>query len=501
MDVSGLLQGFGIILTPVNLLYCFCGVFIGTLIGVLPGIGGVATLAMLVPFTYGIPPISAIVMLAGITYGAMYGGSTTSILVNIPGEASSVMTCLDGYQMAREGRAGPALAISAIGSFIAGTLALVFLTVVAVPLSGFAMRFGPTEYFSLMIFALTMLAFLASGPMVKAFAMAMVGFILGTVGGDVISGGVRFSFGIQELHDGIGFVPVMMGLFGIGELLINVEKIFKREVLKISLRDLIPTREDFKRSWMPIARGSVLGFFMGIIPGPTAVISTFVAYAFEKRISRHPEQFGKGAIEGVAGPEAANNAAVQGHYVTLLTLGLPGSASMAMLLGAFMIHGIAPGPLLISNHPDVFWGVVTSMYVGNVMLLILNLPLIGLWVKLLEVPYGMLFPLIFVFCVVGSYSEASSLMNVNIMLVFGIIGYLMRKTGYEAAPLVLALVLGSMMEEAFRQSLISFHGDLTVFIKRPISAGFLIAAASLIGLSAFGGRKKKLLSAVQKDND
>jgi putative tricarboxylic transport membrane protein len=489
--ISGVMQGFTIATMPSNLLYCFVGVFVGTLIGVLPGIGGTATLAMVVPLTYGMPTTSAIVMLGGITYGAMYGGSTTSVLVNIPGEAASVVTCLDGYQMAKQGRAGQALTIAAIGSFIAGTLGVVLLTVIAVPVSDFATRFGPTEKFSLMVFALTMLSYLGSGSMVKAFAMAMVGLILGTTGADTVSGVVRFSFGFRELYDGLGFVPVMMGLFGIGELLINMEKVFKRQILKVKLKDLILSKDDIKRSIAPIARGSVLGFFMGIIPGPTATISTFISYTLEKRFSRHPEQFGKGAIEGVAGPESANNAATQGHYVTLLTLGIPGSATMALLLGAFMIHGVPPGPLLVSNHPDIFWGVVTSMYIGNVMLLVLNLPLIWIWVKLLEVPYGMLFPLIFLFCFIGAYSEETSLMDINIMLIFGIIGYLMRKTDYEAAPLVLAMVLGPMMEESFRQSLISFQGDLLVFFKRPISAAFLIAVALLLCSSVIAAQKRK----------
>jgi putative tricarboxylic transport membrane protein len=499
--ISGILYGFGIALMPVNLLYCFIGVFIGTLIGVLPGIGSSATLAMLIPLTYGVPTASAIMMLAGICYGAMYGGSTTSILVNIPGEAASVVTCLDGYQMAKQGRAGQALTISAIGSFFAGTFGVALLTLIASPLSDFAIKFGPAEYFSLMLFALTMLSYLGSGSIVKSFAMSMVGIILGTIGVDIVSGIVRFSFGIRELYDGIGLIPVLMGLFGIGELLINVEQIFKREILKIKVKDLLLNKEDIKSSVKPIARGSILGFFLGIIPGPTAIISTFVSYALEKRISRHPEKFGKGAIEGVAAPESANNAAVQGHYVTLFTLGIPGSSMMALLLSAFIIHGVFPGPLLIKNHPDVFWGVVTSMYLGNFMLLVLNLPLIGIWVKLLEVPYGMLFPLIFLFCFIGSYSNINSLMEVNIMLFFGLIGYLMRKTGYEPAPLVLALVLGPMIEEAFRQSLISFHGDLAIFFKRPISASFLTISIILIFLSVIVHRKRKKIVEITKEID
>ncbi len=494
MEFSGMINGFLVALTPINIFYCFIGVFVGTLIGVLPGIGVAATLAMLIPITYGIPTASAIIMLAGICYGAQYGGSTTSILVNIPGEATSVVTCLDGYQMAKQGRAGKALGISAIGSFIAGTLGVFLLVLVALPLSEFALKFGPPEYFSLMIFGLTMLSYLGSGSFVKALAMVMVGLILGTIGADIVSGVVRFTFGIPELYDGIGFVPVLMGLFGVGELLVNVEQIFKRGVIKTKIKDLFPNKGELKDSAMPIVRGSVLGFILGTIPGPTAIISTFISYTLEKKISRHPERFGSGAIEGVAGPESANNAAVQGHFVTLLTLGLPGSSMIALLLGAFIIHGVIPGPLLIKNHPDVFWGIIASMYLGNVMLLILNFPLIGLWIKLLEVPYGMLFPLIFLFIFIGSYSNALSLMEVNIALFFGLIGYLMRKTEYEPAPMVLALVLGSMIEEAFRQSLIANYGDLLIFFKRPISAAFILISIFLIS-SAFilSQKRKKIL--------
>jgi len=491
MDFSGMINGFSVALTPINIFYCFTGVFVGTLIGVLPGIGVSATLAMLIPITYGIPTASAIIMLAGICYGAQYGGSTTSILVNIPGEATSVVTCLDGYQMAKQGRAGKALGISAIGSFIAGTFGVFLLVLIALPLSEFALKFGPPEYFSLMIFGLTMLSYLGSGSFLKAMAMVMVGLTLGTIGADIVSGVVRFTFGIPELYDGIGFVPVLMGLFGVAELLVNVEQIFKRDVIKTKIKDLFPNKEEMKGSSMPIVRGSVLGFFLGTIPGPTGIISTFVSYGLEKRISKHPEKFGRGAIEGVAGPESANNAAVQGHFVTLLTLGLPGSAMMALLLGAFMIHGVIPGPLLVKNHPDVFWGIIASMYLGNLMLLILNFPLIGLWVKLLEVPYGMLFPLIFLFIFVGSYSNALSLMEVNITLFFGLIGYLMRKTEYEPAPLVLALVLGPMIEEAFRQSLIANYGDLMIFFKRPISAVFIIISILLISSTFILSRKRK----------
>lgn len=501
MPVSDILTGFSVALLPMNILYCFIGCFIGTLIGVLPGIGGAATLAMLLPVTYGMSPESSIIMLAGILYGAMYGGSTTSILVNIPGEASSVVTCMDGYQMARNGRAGAALAISAIGSFVAGTLGVLFLTIFAPPLSKFALKFGPPEFFALILFGLVMLCYLGSGSFSKAFALVMLGLILGTIGSDPISGIVRFSLGIREFYDGIGFVPVLMGLFGVGEILINIEQTIKRDIIQTKFKDLIPTRTEAKASAWPIIRGSIMGFFLGIIPGPMGIISTFVSYTTEKKLSINPEKFGRGAIEGVAGPEAANNAAMQGHFITLLTLGLPGTATMALLLGAFMIHGVIPGPLLIKNHPTVFWGIIASMYIGNVILIILNLPLISIWVKLLQIPYGLLFPLIFMFIFIGSYSEKNLMMNVNVMLFFGVVGYLMKKLEYEAAPLVLALILGPMIEESFCQSLISFHGDLLIFVKRPISAFLIFISALLILSTVFFSKKRKriLESVLDKD--
>jgi len=482
--------GFSIILTPENLFYCFVGVFLGTLIGVLPGIGTSGCIAMLIPFTSGIPAVTAVIMLAGIWYGGMYGGSTTSILVNIPGEPCGIVTCLDGYQMAKQGRAGRALGISAIGSFIAGTSGVVLLMLLAPVIARFALKFGPPEFFSLLILGLTVSSYLSSGSMVKALAMAALGMIIGTIGQDPVSGFFRFTFGARELFDGVGLVPLVMGLFGVTEVLVNLEEALKRDIFKTHIGGLLPDKADWKASAGPIARGSLLGFFIGILPGPGGVISSFVSYAVEKRVSKHPERFGRGAIEGVAGPESANNAAGSGAFVSLLTLGLPNGSSMALLLGAFLIHGVSPGPLLIQEHPDIFWGVIISMYVGNVMLLILNLPMIGLWVKLLKVPYGILFPLIFLFCLIGVYSANNSLFEILIMAVFGLLGYLMKKTGFDAAPLVLAYILCPILEECFQRSLLVAGGDLTVFLRRPISVVFLAITLLFILSSVLSSEKR-----------
>jgi putative tricarboxylic transport membrane protein len=478
---QGVLYGFQVVLQPINLLYCFIGVFIGTLVGVLPGLGPAAAIALLLPSTFATSPVSAIIMLAGVYYGAMYGGSTTSILVNIPGEAASVVTAMDGYAMARQGRAGPALGISAFGSFIAGTLSVVALTFLAPLLVRVSLRFGPPEYFALMLLGITLVTYFAQGSMLKALMMAAVGLLLGTVGADTISGRQRFVFGIQTLADGIGLVPVIMGLFGISEVLLNLERAgLRREIFAAPARGLLPNREDWRRSAMPIFRGSVLGFFLGVLPGSGAVIASFASYATEKRVSKTPERFGAGMIEGVAGPEAANNAAAGGGFIPLLTLGIPANAVMAILLGALMIHGLQPGPLLVKQAPDVFWGIITSMYVGNVMLLVLNLPLIGFWVRLLKTPYQLLFPLILLFCLIGTYSLSNNVGDGIVMLVFGVLGYLMKKFDYEAAPLILAMVIGPMMEEALRQSLILSAGSFAIFIERSISAGFIFAAALLL---------------------
>ena len=481
MDLlHGLGVGLAVALEPVNLLYCFVGVLIGTLVGVLPGIGPVGAMSLLLPITFKTTPESAIIMLAGIYYGAMYGGSTTSILVNIPGEAASVVTCLDGYQMARRGRAGPALGIAAFGSFLAGSAAILGLMLLAPPLARFALKFGPAEYFSLMILGLTILIYLAHGSMVKALIMAAFGVVLGLVGLDAITAQPRLTFGRLELVDGIGLVPIVMGLFGVGEVLTNLESALRREVLQSRIAGLLPTRQDWRDSAAPIARGSVLGFLLGILPGGGAVISSFLSYALEKRLSRHPERFGQGAIEGVAGPEAANNAAAGGAFIPLMTLGIPPNVVMAMLMGAFIIHGVQPGPLLMTQNPGLFWGVIASMYIGNLMLLVLNLPLIGLWVQVLRVPYRVLFPLILLFCLIGVYATGNSVFDIYVMLVFGALGYLMKKFGYEPAPLVLAFVLGPMLENNLRKALILSQGNLSTFFTRPLSAACLVLALVLL---------------------
>ncbi|MBI2203915.1 MAG: tripartite tricarboxylate transporter permease [Candidatus Rokubacteria bacterium] len=471
--------GFAVALQPANLVACFVGVFIGTLIGVLPGVGPVATMSLLLPATFAMSPTASIIMMAGIYYGAMYGGSTTSILVNIPGEAASVVTCLDGYRMARQGRAGAALGISAFGSFIAGTLSVLGVMLLAPPLARAALGFGPPEIFALLLIGFTMITWLASGSRLKAVLMALLGLFLGTVGLDPINATPRFTFGSITLSDGIGLVPMIMGLFGVAEVLVNIEQGLKQEVFKTKIRGLFPTRQDWKDSAAPIARGSVLGFFLGILPGIGAIIPTFISYGLEKRVSRHPERFGTGAIEGVAGPEAANNAATGGSMIPLLTLGIAPNVVMAVLLGAFLIQGVQPGPLLINEHPQLFWGVVASMYVGNVMLLILNLPLIGLWVQLLRVPYAILFPLVLLFSVIGVYGVSGNIWDVVIMVVFGAVGYAMRKLRYEPAPLVLAFVLGKLAEESIRQSLLMSRGSFAILIDRPI-AGVLLAIAIVI---------------------
>jgi putative tricarboxylic transport membrane protein len=428
MDIlAHIALGAQTLFTPTNILFCFLGVLMGTLVGVLPGLGPTAAIALLLPNTFHVTPVTAIIMLAGIYYGAMYGGSTTSILVNIPGEAASVITCLDGYQMALKGRAGPALGIAAFGSFIAGTISVLGLMLVAPPLAKFALAFGPPEYFSLMLMGIVVLIYLASGSILKALMMAVFGLLLGTIGMDAISGTQRLTFGVLELADGIGLIPAIMGLFGVAEVISNVEEEMKREIITAKVKNLLPNLQDWKDSFWPIIRGSFLGFFIGILPGPAPVISAFTSYAIEKKISKHPEKFGTGVIEGVAGPESANNSATGGAFIPLFTLGIPANSVIAILLGAFMIHGIQPGPMLISKYPDLFWGTIMSMYLGNIMLLILNLPLIGLWVKVLKVPYPILFPLILLFCLVGVFSLNYSNVEVALMIGFGVFGYLARK--------------------------------------------------------------------------
>jgi putative tricarboxylic transport membrane protein len=492
--------GFSVALQPANLLYCFLGVFIGTLIGVLPGIGPVGAMSLLLPTTFKSTPEAAIIMLAGIYYGAMYGGSTTSILVNIPGEAASVVTCLDGYQMARQGRAGPALGIAAFGSFIAGTLSILGLMLLAPPLSQIAIQFGPPEYFTLMVLGLTILIYLAHGSMPKALIMAAFGIVLGLIGLDSINARPRFTFERMELVDGVGLVPIVMGLFGISEVLLNIEQVIRREVFETKIKGLLPSGKDWRESLGAMSRGSLLGFFLGILPGGGAVISSFISYAIEKKVSKHPEKFGKGAIEGVAGPESANNAATGGAFIPLLTLGIPPNVVMALLLGAFMIHGVTPGPLMMKQNPGLFWGVIASMYIGNFMLLVLNLPLIGMWVQVLKVPYKILFPLILLFCLIGVYSVSNAVFDIYIMILFGIVGYLMKKFDYEGAPLVLAFVLGPLMENNLRKSLIMAQGDFSIFFTRPLAAASLIIALFLL-VSPFIPYLRKKRKEIPKDEN
>ncbi len=476
MDLfHGLITGLQVAMQPGPLFACFVGVLIGTLVGLLPGIGPTATIALLLPFTFKLSPVSAIIMLAGIYYGGMYGGSTTSILLNIPGEFASVVTCIDGYQMARQGRAGPALGIAAFGSFIAGTFGVIGLAVIAPPLARFALRFGPPEYFSLMVLSLTLVVFLTSGKMWKGLMMASFGTFLGTVGMDRVEGATaRFTFNILELMDGVGLIPVLMGLFGITEVLLNIEQSINRSVFEKKLTHLLPSLKDWKDSTWPIIRGTVLGFFIGVLPGGSAVLSSFLSYATEKRLSKHPEKFGKGAIEGVAGPESANNSATAGCFIPLFTLGIPSNSTTAILLGALIVFGMQPGPLLLTQHPQLFWGTIASMYIGNGMLLILNLPLIGLWVKILKVPYPILFPLILLFCLVGAYTANYSITEMLMMVVFGFLGYIFKKFEYEAVPLILGLVVSPMIETNLRLSLLLSEGDLRIFITRPISLILLI---------------------------
>jgi putative tricarboxylic transport membrane protein len=491
MDVfGGLISGFQTVLSPINFLFCFAGVFIGTLVGVLPGIGPVGAMSILLPTTYGLSPVSSIIMLAGIFYGAMYGGSTTSILVNIPGEAASVITCLDGYQMARKGRAGPALGISALGSFIGGTFSVFALVFLVFPLAQTALKFGPPEYFAIIFMSMIILTYLAAGSFLKALIMVLVGLILGTVGIDSVSGVARFSFGSTSLLDGLGLIPIAMGLFGISEVLMNIEVELKRTIFETKIKHLLPNLQDWRRSIGPVIRGSFIGFFLGVLPGPSPVVSSFLSYSIEKRISKDPGSFGQGAIEGVAGPETANNAATGGSLVPLLALGIPPNVSMGLLLGALMIHNIIPGPLLISQHPQVFWGLISSMYLGNAMLLLLNLPLIGIWVKILKIPYRLLMPLILLCCLIGAYSINNNVVDVITMIIFGIVGYILRKSDYEMAPLILAYVLGPMLEAHFRTSLVISDGNLGIFLERPISCVTLAISALLLISTGFSYIRK-----------
>ncbi len=481
--LANLHMAFDIALAPINLALCFLGCVIGTFVGVLPGLGPAAVISMLLPITFKLSAVQAIIMLGGLYYGTMYGGSTTSILINLPGEAASVVTCLDGYQMARNGRAGPALGIAAFGSFIAGTVSTVLIMLLAPPLSTFALNFGPPEFAALVFLGLTMVTYLSGGSMVKALIMAVAGLLLGCIGTDIVTGRERFTLGINTLVAGFDIVPIVMGLFGISEVLLNLEgSTGSREIIQAKIRGFLPTRHDWKMSAWPIARGSTLGFLIGLIPGGSGVISSFISYAMEKKVAADPGAFGKGDIRGVAGPESANNASSQASFIPLLTLGIPCNAVIAILFGALMIHGVVPGPRLIFDHPQVFWGVVGSMYIGNAMLLLLNLPLIGIWVRFLRIRYAILFPLILLFCLIGAYTVASSIENVYIMIFFGVAGYVMKKYGYEPAPLVLAFVLAPMFENAFRQSMIISDSNPIIFVNRPLAA-FFVALSLLVLLS------------------
>jgi putative tricarboxylic transport membrane protein len=479
--VNNFYLAFQITLEPMNLLLCFIGCLVGTFVGVLPGLGPAAAISLLLPLTFKLPPESAIIMLGGLYYGTMYGGSTTSILINVPGEAASVVTCLDGYRMAQKGRAGAALGIAAFGSFIAGTFGTIMIMVLAPPLAGIALKFGPPEFVGLVFLGLTMVTYLSSGSMAKALMMAIVGLLISYIGMDIVTGRERFTLGIATIAGGLDIVPIAMGLFGISEVLLNLERsIATREVLQTKLRNLLPTRQDWKDSSAPIARGSILGFLLGLIPGGGGMIASFISYAVEKKIAKHPETFGAGDIRGVAGPEAANNAGAQGAFIPMLTMGIPCNVVLAILMGALMVHGVTPGPRLLIDHPRIFWGVVGSMYIGNIMLLVLNLPLIGMWVRFLKIPYSILFPFIFLFCLIGAYTVGNNVYDVYIMIIFGILGYLMKKYDYEPAPLVLAFILGPMFENAFRQSLIISGGNPLIFLTRPIAATFLLISFVLL---------------------
>jgi putative tricarboxylic transport membrane protein len=490
--LHNLYLGFSVALTPNILLYAFVGCIIGTLVGVLPGVGPLAGISLLLPATFGLNATSAMVLLAGIYYGAMYGGSTTSILMRIPGEAASVMTCIDGYAMTRKGRGGPALAVAAAGSYVAGTVSVVALMLLAPPLASFALRFGPPEYFSLLLLGLLVLAYMSGGSMLKSLAMAALGLLLGMIGIDPMTGFSRFTYGLVELGDGIGVVPVAVGLFGLSEILLTAGQPTAPEVIKPRLRELLPSREEWRASLGPIGRGTVLGFLIGIIPGSAHIISSFVSYAVERRLSKHPERFGQGAIEGVAGPESANNSATSGAFVPMLALGVPSGPIPAVMIAAMMVHGISPGPLLIAQQPELFWGFIASMYVGNIMLLILNLPLVGIFINVLRIPYRLLYPAILMFCVLGVYAVNGSVVDVGIMTAMGALGYVLRKFDFETAPIVLGLILAPMLEMSFRQSLSMSSGSYSIFVSRPIAAAMLMVAVALLLLNIFPLVMKKM---------
>jgi putative tricarboxylic transport membrane protein len=474
---SNLSLGFGVALSLQNLGLAFLGCLVGTLVGVLPGVGPIATIAMLLPITFGLDPVGALIMLAGIYYGAQYGGSTTAILVNIPGEATSVVTALDGHQMARQGRAGVALGIAAIGSFFAGTVATLVIAALGKPLTGLALLFGPAEYFSLMIMGLVFAVVLAHGSILKAVAMILLGVLLSTVGTDLETGEERMTLGLSFLADGIDFAVLAMGVFGVAEILRNLDHTDTRDVVRGAIGRLLPNKDDFRQAAAPIARGTIIGSILGILPGNGAVLAPFAAYTIEKKLAKDPRRFGRGAIEGVAGPESANNAGAQTSFIPLLTLGIPPNAVMALMVGAMTIHGIVPGPQVMTKNPMLFWGMIASMWVGNLMLLIINLPMVGLWVRLLKVPYRLLFPAILMFCCIGIYSINSLPTDVLFIAFFGLVGYALIKLGFEPAPLLLGFVLGKLMEENFRRALIISRGEIMTFVDHPVSAGLLIVAA------------------------
>ena len=491
--LGNLALGFGVALTLNNIFLCFVGCMVGTLIGVLPGVGPIATIAMLLPITFGFDPTGALIMLAGIYYGAQYGGSTTAILVNIPGEATSVVTVLDGHQMAKQGRAGVALGIAAMGSFFAGTVATLFIAALGKPLTKLAQLFGPAEYFSLMIMGLVFAVVLARGSILKAICMILLGLVLATVGTDLETGQERMTLGIQDLSDGVDFAVLAMGIFGFAEIVRNLENPETRDVVRAAIGRLWPTKADFRASYFPILRGTLTGAILGILPGNGAVLGPFASYTMEKKLAKDPSRFGRGAIEGVAGPEAANNAGAQTAFIPLLTLGIPPNAVMALMVGAMTIHGIIPGPQVMTKNPELFWGMVASMWVGNLMLVIINLPLIGLWVKLLQVPYRMMFPAIMIFCCIGIYSINNSTSDVLFTAFFGVVGYTLLKFGFEPAPMLLGFVLGKLMEEKLRQALILSRGSFTTFVERPVS-GVLLAVAVIMLLIA-------LLPSIRKGRD
>ncbi|MFC7609242.1 tripartite tricarboxylate transporter permease [Teichococcus aestuarii] len=482
MDMfANLAMGFGEAFAPQNLLYCFIGVFLGTFVGVLPGIGGTATISMLLPLTFYVPPTAAIIMLAGIYYGAQYGGSTASILMNLPGTPAAAVACLDGYPMAQKGRAGVALAMTTIASFVGASLGIIILTAFSPLLAGVALSFGPADYFAMMLLGLVAAATLAHGSPVKGIAMVLVGLALGMVGTDVQTGQQRFTFDIPQLADGISLVALAMGLFGVAEVIGSINRIKAgRSQHKITMRSLMPTGKDMKDSTLPMLRGTGVGAIFGALPGAGATIASFMSYAVEKKVARDPSRFGKGAIEGITSPESANNAASQTAFIPTLTLGIPGDATMALMLGALIIQGIQPGPRLVTEHPELFWGLIASFWIGNVMLVILNLPLIGLWVKMLSIPYRILYPAILMFICIGVYSVNNSAFDVLLVMIFGVFGYVMALLKFEPAPLLLGFILGPLMEEHLRRAMLLSRGDAMVFLERPISAGFLAVTAALL---------------------